>query len=205
MFHKIPKPVLDQMKVLEELDAKDREDGTSQVKRLRQISPETGRFLAMMAASVPVYGDWIEIGTSGGYSALWITRAAVQRGTSLVTFELLNDKVKLAKKTFKKAKLGELVEVIHGDARGHFDEYDEIGFCFLDAEKEMYDEFYELIVPRLIPGGILLADNVISHQETLQPLVDKAMEDESVDAVVVPIGSGVLMCRKQATIDLGDE
>lgn len=204
MFHDIPKPVLDQMKFLEEQDAKDREEGVSQINRLRQIPPETGRFLALIAASVPVYGTWVEIGTSGGYSALWITRAAAARGTSLVTFELLTDKVKLAKKTFKKAKLGELVEVIHGDARGHFHEYDEIGFCFLDAEKEMYDEFYDLIVPRLIPGGILLADNVVSHEEDLQPLVDKAMADESVDSVVVPIGKGILMCRKLATIDLGE-
>ena len=103
MFHDIPKPVLDQMKALEEIDALDRQDGTPNIKRLLQIPPETGKFLAVLAAGVPD-GAWLEIGTSAGYSALWITRATKLRGTKLVTFELLPEKADLAKKTFKKAK-----------------------------------------------------------------------------------------------------
>ena len=196
MFHDIPEPVLEMMKELERIDAEDRQDGTPRVNRLRQVPPDTGKFLALMAASVPVYGSWLEIGTSAGYSALWISLAAQKRGTKLVTFELLHDKVTLAKKTFKKTKLEETVELINGDARGHISDYDEIGFCFLDAEKEMYADFYDLIVPNLIPGGLLLADNVISHQEDLSAWLEKVEQDSRVDSVIVPIGNGILLCRK---------
>jgi predicted O-methyltransferase YrrM len=195
MFHDIPQPVLDQMKTLEEIDARDRQDGTPNIKRLRQIPPETGRFLAVLAANVP-NGTWLEIGTSAGYSALWITRAAKIKGVKLVTFELLPDKAELAKKTFKKAKIGELVELVHGDARGHMGDYDEVAFCFLDAEKEMYQEFYDLIVPNLVPGGLLVADNAVSHNEEIEKVIDKAEGDSRIDSVVVPIGKGVLICRK---------
>jgi predicted O-methyltransferase YrrM len=118
MFHNISQTVLDQMKALEGIDAQDRQDGTPHLKRLRQIPPETGRFLAMLAAVVPE-GAWLEIGTSAGYSALWISLAANLRGRKLITFELLPDKVTLAKKTLKKAQVENLVELVHGDARGH--------------------------------------------------------------------------------------
>lgn len=195
MFHDIPKPVLDQMKALEEIDALDRQDGTPNIKRLRQIPPETGKFLAVLAAGVPD-GAWLEIGTSAGYSALWITLATKLRGTKLVTFELLPEKADLAKKTFKKAKVEGLVELVHGDARGHVGGYAEVAFCFLDAEKEMYQEFYDLVVPNLVPGGMLAADNAVSHRDALEDVIDRAEVDDRVDSVVVPIGRGVLVCRK---------
>ena len=73
---------------------------------------------------------------------------------------------------------------------------DNISFCFLDAEKELYADCYELVVPNLVPGGILVADNAISHAETLQPMLDRALSDERVDALIVPIGMGELVCRK---------
>lgn len=195
MFHTIPKPVQDRMRALEKADEKDRDDGTPNLQRLRQIPPETGKFLALTAANVPD-GTWLEIGTSGGYSALWISLACQLRETKLVTFELLPEKVEIARETFKKAKVDALVELVHGDARGHLPDYDEIAFCFLDSEKEMYAEFYELIVPRLVRGGLLVADNVISHQDALQPLVEQSEADESVDSLVLPIGKGLLLCRK---------
>jgi predicted O-methyltransferase YrrM len=195
MFHQIPKPVLDQMKVLEEIDARDRQDGTPHLKRLRQIPPETGRLLAILAANAPK-GAWLEIGTSAGYSALWIAQAAKLCGTKLVTFELLPDKAALAKKTFQKAKIGDLVEFVHGDARGHVGDYGEVAFCFLDAEKEMYLEFYDLIAPNLVSGGILVADNAVNHGEEIAEVIARAEEDTTVDSVIVPIGKGVLVCRK---------
>ncbi len=195
MFHDIPKPVLDQMKALEEIDALDRQDGTPNIKRLLQIPPETGKFLAVLAAGVPD-GAWLEIGTSGGYSALWITLATKLRGTKLVTFELLPEKADLAKKTFKKAKVEGLVELVHGDARGHVGGYAEVAFCFLDAEKEMYQEFYDLVVPNLVPGGMLALDNDVSQRDILEDVINRAEVDDRVDSVVVPIGRGVLVCRK---------
>lgn len=183
------------MKTLEEIDARDRQDGTPRLERLRQIPPETGKFLAILAANTPK-GTWLEIGTSAGYSALWIAQAASLRGTKLITFELLPDKAALAKKTFQKAKVGDLVEFVHGDARGHMKDYSEVAFCFLDAEREMYLDFYDLISPNLVSGGLLVVDNVISHSEELAEFIAKAEEDTSIDSVVVPIGKGLLVCRK---------
>ena len=86
MFHDIPAPVVERMAFLEAIDAQDRLDGTPKVARLRQIPPETGRFLALLAASAPP-GAVIEIGTSGGYSGLWLALACRQRGDCLTTFD----------------------------------------------------------------------------------------------------------------------
>ena len=74
-----------QMDDLEAIDSRDRQDGTPKAKRLRQVVPETGKFLALAAASTPP-GQWIEIGTSGGYSGLWISLACRLRQQKLITF-----------------------------------------------------------------------------------------------------------------------
>jgi predicted O-methyltransferase YrrM len=196
IFSDIPKPMLDRMQVLEERDRKDRKDGTPNLKRLRQVPPEAGMQLALLAASAPS-GQLLEIGTSAGYSALWLSLAAKQRGDKLVTFELLPEKADLARETFDKTRTWEQIELIHGDGRGHLEDYEEIAFCFLDCEKEMYSELYEDIISRLKPGGILVADNVISHKEDLAGFVEKARKDKSVDAAVLPVGLGLLVCVKR--------
>ncbi|MEX2160674.1 MAG: class I SAM-dependent methyltransferase [Anaerolineales bacterium] len=195
LFTDIPKPILDRMAVLEERDARDRQDGTSNLKRLRQVPPETGMLLALLAAAAP-RGQLLEIGTSAGYSSMWLSLACKQRGDKLVTFELLHDKADLARETFAKAKVEEYIELVNGDARSHLKDYDELAFCFLDCEKEMYAEIYPLVVPRLLPGGLLVADNVISHQDDLAAFLDTARQDKSVDAAVLPVGLGLLVCTK---------
>lgn len=184
------------MRELEELDIRDRSDGTPFLKRLRQIPPEVGRFIALLAAASPA-GRCIEIGTSAGYSTLWLALACRATGRKVTTFEILDEKVALARSTFAAAEVGDIVELIHGDALKHLSACKGISFCFLDCEKEYYERCYEAVVPRMVPGGILVADNVISHQATLQPMVDRAMNDDRVDALIVPIGSGELLCRKR--------
>ena len=196
LFSDIPKPILDRMQVLEERDRRDRKDDTPNLKRLRQVPPETGMLLALLAASAPK-GPVLEIGTSAGYSALWLSLAAKQRGDKLVTFELLPEKAELARETFDKTQTWDQVDLIHGDARGHLEDYEEIAFCFLDCEKEMYGELYPGIVSRLIPGGILVSDNVISHKKDLAAFVEKARKDKSVDSAVLPVGLGLLICVKK--------
>ena len=73
----------------------------------------------------------------------------------------------------------------------------DIAFCFLDAEKEVYRDCYEAVIPRLVSGGLLVADNAINHAPTLQPMLDRALADERVDAMIVPIAKGELVCRKR--------
>ncbi len=195
MFHNIPKPILNRMQFLEQIDACDRQDGTPRPQRLRQIPPDTGKFLALLAAAAPE-GPLIEIGASAGYSALWLALACRLRGRSLTTFEMLPEKARLARETFQAAQVEDVVTLIEGDARAFLPQTEQIAFCFLDAEKEVYADCYEAVVPGLVPGGILVADNAINHREALQPMLDRALTDVRVDALIVPVGKGELICRK---------
>lgn len=137
------------MQTLEKIDARDREDGTSRLQRLRQIPPETGKFLALLAASAPA-GAYLEIGTSAGYSTLWIALACEMLGRTITTFELLPEKAKLARETFQVTQVQGIVKLVEGDAREYLAQHDNIAFCFLDAEKEVYAECYEAVIPKLV-------------------------------------------------------
>jgi len=195
MFHTVPIAIKERMDYLESMDKKDKLSGKSPIERLRQIPPETGKFIALLAAIAPE-GAYLEIGTSGGYSAMWLALACKELGRKLITFEVLEEKAKIARETFKIAELENVVELIKGDARKYLQNYKNIAFCFLDAEKEDYLDYYEKLVPNLVTGGLLIADNVISHKSVLQPMLERALKDKRVDALVVPIGRGELICRK---------
>ena len=197
MFHNIPPAILRRMKYLEEIDSRDRTDGTSRMERLRQIPPETGRFIALLAASAPG-GSYIEIGASAGYSTLWLALACRELRRKLTTFEILDAKVELAKETFRVSEVEDVVTLVHGDALQFLNQIKDIAFCFLDAEKEVYADCYEAVVPNMVPGGLLVADNAINHRETLQPVIDRALSDDRVDAMVVPVGKGELICRRNS-------
>jgi len=195
MFHQISKNIQKQMHRLEQIDAKDRKDGTTRLKRLRQIPPETGQFLALQAVNVPE-GQIIEIGTSAGYSTLWLALAALETGRKITTYEILEEKIQLAKETFREAEVETVVELVAGDALEYLGEKQEIAFCFLDAEKEIYQACYDTVIPKMVSGGYLIADNAINHQETLQSMIENALRDIRVDAMVAPVGKGLLICRK---------
>lgn len=195
MFHKIPKAIEERMHYLESLDKKDRLEEKSPLQRLRQIPPETGKFIALLAATAPE-GTYLEIGTSAGYSTLWLALACKELGRKLVTFEVLEEKAQLAKETFKAAGVEEVIELITGDAREYLHNYRNVSFCFLDAEKETYYDCYEKVVPNMVSGGLLVADNAISHKDELKAMLERALSDQRVDALIVPIGRGELVCRK---------
>ena len=195
MFHNIPENIKKRMEYLEDIDSRDRNDGTPRLRRLRQITPDTGRFLSILAASAPK-GEFLEIGTSAGYSTLWIAIACNLTENKVITFEILKEKVELAKETFKITEMEHYIELIEGDARKFIKNFKKISFCFLDAEKEIYEECYNLVIPNMVRGGIFVADNAINHYETLKPMLEKALADKRVDALIVPIGKGELLCRK---------
>ena len=195
MFHNIPEPILKRMRELEAQDALDRQDGTPRLQRLRQIPPVTGKFLALLSASAPK-GGVLEVGTSAGYSSLWLSLACKERGNHLTTFEILEEKVARANETFEVAKVSDQIQLIHGDAREVIGGYRDVGFCFLDSERDIYREVYEKLVNNLVSGGIVAVDNVISHADELADFVTEVENDPRVDALVVPIGKGILVCRK---------
>jgi caffeoyl-CoA O-methyltransferase len=196
VFHDIPEKILKRMQYLERLDAQHRRQGASDLERLRQVPPATGKLLAFIAATAPE-GRYLEIGTSGGYSTLWLSLACRARGLKITTFEVVKAKAKLAMETFREAGVEDLVDLVVGDARTYLDAYGSVAFCFLDAEKVYYQDCYNALVPNLVSGGMLVADNIISHQEILGPFVRNAMKDSRVDALIDPTGSGLLLCRRQ--------
>jgi caffeoyl-CoA O-methyltransferase len=195
MFHNIPEPMLKRMHELEARDALDSEDELPRSQRLLQIPPVTGKFLALLCASAPK-GGVLEVGTSGGYSSLWLSLACQVRGDHLTTFEILEEKVARANKTFEIAQVSAQIQLIHGDAREVIEGYRDVAFCFLDAEKDTYLDIFEKVVPNLVIGGILAADNAINNADKLADFIARAETDPRVDALLVPIGMGVMVCRK---------
>ena len=196
MFHNLSTAMKQRMQYLEAIDQKDRADGTARLQRLRQIPPETGKFIALIAANCPT-GQFIEIGTSAGYSTLWLTLACMERNTKIKTFEIDAAKARMAQETFDRAGVLEYTDLVEGDALDYLETVANISFCLLDAEKEIYDSCYDLIIPRLVEEGILIADNAINHYAALKAVIEKALHDGRIDAMVVPIGKGELICRKK--------
>ena len=100
------------------------------------------------------------------------------------------------KNTFASVQVEQYVELVTGNVFEHLPSYKDLSLCFLDTEKELDADCYDIVIPNMVPGGILLADNAISHQVDLQPMIDRGMGDKRVDALVIPIGQRILLCKK---------
>lgn len=184
------------LRTLELQDARERETGTPRTERLRQVTPDVGRFLhTLVLATRP--GSVLEIGTSGGYSTIWLAAAVREIGAAVTTLEIDPVKVAVARKNLAAAGLAKSVEVVEGDALRYLrDRKAPIHFAFLDAEKEDYETFLTLLVPLLPIGGVLVADNLLSHSEELAGFSRSALGDERLHGLVVPIGRGELLAVK---------
>jgi len=186
------------MTQLEARDTDERARDAARSVRLRQVTPDVGRFLhTLVLATKP--RTVIEVGTSGGYSTLWIATAARHLGAHVTTLEIDPVKVELATTTVHDAGLDGTVTIVAGDA---FDwlraRREAVDFAFLDAEKEDYVAFFELIAPLLPAGGVLVADNLLSHAGDLAPFRERVLGDARFSALVVPVGRGELLAVKAA-------
>jgi predicted O-methyltransferase YrrM len=181
---------------LERHDAREREQGAPREQRLRQVTPEVGRFLhTLVLATRP--RSIVEIGTSGGYSTVWLATAARVVGADVVTLEIDPAKVGRATASLREAGVDGVATIVEGDAFAYLRERRKpLDFVFLDAEKEDYTAFLELIVPLLPAGGLLVADNLTSHAEELAEFRRRAESDPRLSAVVVPIGRGELIAAR---------
>lgn len=162
---------------------------------LRSVNTDVGRLLLMLALSAP-QGALLELGSSGGYSSLWLSLAARARGVTLTTVDLDENKVALARKNIVRAGAENSVQVFHGNAFDYAGRPDPLAFCFSDIEPpENNAEIYELIVPRLVSGGWLVIDNVTSPRVQTE-LLNRAAKDPRVDSLLLPFPKGDLICRK---------
>jgi predicted O-methyltransferase YrrM len=186
------------LKRLEAEDRADRSDGTPRERRLRAVTPDVGRFLNILAKAIGARRI-LEVGTSGGYSTLWLADAARETGGSVTTLEIDPAKVDRAQRNLAEAGADGLVAVVPGDARETIAALEPgFGFIFLDAEKELYLELLDPLVRLLRPGGVLVADNLLSHAEELAAFREAAEGHPELECVLVPIPRGELLCRKRA-------
>jgi len=195
MFRDIPQSVEVTQGHLKALEAWRKAQGMERKRLLRQIPPETGKLLAILLANCPK-GDAAEVGTGAGYSGLWLALACRATGRRLTTFELDPAKAELARQSFSAGDVLDVVELREADALEGLQSLSGLAFCFIDAERDMARAAYELALAALPTGGLVCVDNAISHASEFQEFLNDAERDERVDALIVPIGSGLLVCRK---------
>jgi caffeoyl-CoA O-methyltransferase len=170
--------------VLNELEA-DRDKG-----HFFNIPLETGKFLYNLIL-VSGSKDILEIGTSNGYSTIWLAEAAIQNKGTLTTIEVSEFKVKSAENTFRKAALKN-VSLIHGDALQEINKLNKkFDFMFIDAIKKDYLKYLKLSENILKKGSIIVADNINSHSNKVKDYVYYVQNNPNYSSVLVPIGTGV--------------
>jgi caffeoyl-CoA O-methyltransferase len=176
---------------LEEEDAAERAAGLPSEKRSRQIAPSTGRFLFALGASQAGI-EVLEVGGSRGYSTIWLAAGARVLGGRLVSLEHDPEKCVAWRKNVADAGLDEWAELVEGDAfetlRATQDTFD---LVFLDAEKDDYEALFALIRPLVDIGGLVVADNVVSHAETLGAYSVARQADRTLSSVTVPLDRGL--------------
>jgi predicted O-methyltransferase YrrM len=176
---------------LEDEDRDERERGIPAELRSRQISPTTGRFLFALAASQAGIAV-LEVGASRGYSAIWLAAGARLLGGRVVSLEHDPKRCAAWRANVAEAGLDEWAELIEGDAfttlRSTEDTFD---LVFLDAEKDQYESLFALARPLLEPGGLVVADNVLSHGDALAAYSAARQADETLVSVTVPLDRGL--------------
>jgi caffeoyl-CoA O-methyltransferase len=190
------RPVLDDrvsrvLARLEDEDARERAEGLPMLQRSRAIRPTTGRFLFSLCAGQPGC-EVLELGGSRGYSTIWLGAAVRILGGHVTSLEVDPAKHERSTLNIGDAGLDDWVEIIPGDARealpslpGPYD------LVFLDAEKDLYEELFRLARPKLEPGGIVVADNILSHAETLAAYAAARQADPGLVSITVPLDSGL--------------
>jgi len=176
---------------LEREDADERERGLPQEQRARQVAPTTGKFLFSLVAP-QADCEVLEIGGSRGYSAIWLAAGVRRFGGRVLSLELDPVKAEAWRRNVAEAGLEEWAELIEGDAfesLAHIDDVFDV--VFLDAEKEDYEELFRLARGKLEPGGLVVADNVLSHPDPLARYSAARQADPTLVSLTVPLDRGL--------------
>ncbi len=176
---------------LEQEDRAEREAGVPARSRSRQVEPTTGRFLFALAASQAGV-EVLEIGGSRGYSSIWLAAGARVLGGRLVSLENDPQKCFAWRRNVAEAGLEEWAELVEGDALATLRESQDVfDLVFLDAEKDDYERLFALARPLLEPGGLVVADNVLSHAEVLGAYSAARQADPSLASITLPLDRGL--------------
>ena len=161
------------------------------------VSHQTGNFINMLIKLAGIR-NVLEIGTSNGYSGLWIAEALKTTNGHLTTIEFWEKRQCLAKEYFEYCglsdvvtfKTGQAYDIITNEINEKFD------LVFIDANKQEYIKFFEAVHPLLKKGGVILADNIISHAKKVQPFVDAVSSHNEYQTQILDLPDGLLMAYK---------
>lgn len=164
------------------------------------VGPKTGKMLySLVRVLEPTYA--LEIGTSIGYSALWIASALEENGKGeLWTIESHAERFLRAQQNIEEAEMGHRIHQIKGHAPEIFmtDESipAKIDFAFFDATKMEHELYFNVIFPRMKSGGMIVVDNVLSHRAgAMGKFIEKTHAHSGLKVVEIPIGDGLLIAR----------
>lgn len=182
---------------LDELYRRGREHDEGQADRLlrwRNLEPETARLLAVLIRALAPR-RLLELGTSNGYSTIWLADAARSVGGSLVSVEIDATRTERARENLAQAGLEGVVELRVEDAATTLSASADAAweFIFLDAERPAYPGYWSDLVRALAPSGLLAVDNVVSHASELVEFRELVAGDERVMEAICPTGAGVLL------------
>lgn len=161
------------------------------------ISRQTGNFINMLIKLMNAQ-NVLELGTSNGYSGLWIADALKQTNGHLTTIEFWEKRQSIARENFKKCGLSDLItckigsacDVIQQEISEKFD------LVFIDANKGEYIKYFEAIHPLLKDGGVILADNITSHAKKVEPFVNAISNNNEYQVQILDLPDGLLMAYK---------
>lgn len=176
---------------LEAEDADERERGVSRALRSRQVARTTGQFLLALAAP-QTDCEVLEIGGSRGYSTIWFAAAVRHLGGRVLSLEADPAKCRAWRLNVAEAGLEDTAELVEGDAFETLPAIDDVfDIVFIDAEKEHYEQLFELARSKVEPGALFVADNVLSHEETLGAYSRARQADPTLESVTVPLDRGL--------------
>lgn len=156
-----------------------------------------GRLLRILAESINAK-NVVELGTSNGYSTLWLALGLEKTGGTITTFEIDDAKIKLAKENFTRAGVESRIKVVAGDAHDEVKKLKEpIDLLFLDADKEGYLDYLEKLLPLVRPGGLILSHNM--HVPKPDPrFVEAITSNAALESVFVNMdGAGMAITIKK--------
>ena len=176
---------------LEREDAAERERGLPPEQRSRQVEPTTGRFLFSLVAP-QTDCEVLELGGSRGYSSIWLGAGVRYFGGRVLSLEHDPAKIEAWHRNVEEAGVEEWAELREGDAFEQLPLIDDVfDVVFLDAEKELYEPLFDGARDKLEPGAVVIADNVLSHEEVLGAYSRARQADPTLESVTVPLDRGL--------------
>ena len=176
---------------LEREDAGEREQGLPAAERSRQVARTTGQLLfALVAPQTDC--EVLEIGGSRGYSTIWLAAGARHLGGRVLSLEADPRKIEAWRRNIADAGLEEWAELVEGDAHETLATIDDVfDLVFLDAEKDDYERLFRAARPKVEPGAVFVADNVLSHADPLAEYSAARQADRTLESVTLPLDRGI--------------